>query len=75
MSALATIAANARLQDAWAGCLVEVENAMFWIKLAARRNEIATPRHIRGYLENVRAVSKYEEQMTELGVEFHRGEA
>lgn len=63
MNAVQIIEARARLADAWAGCLVEVDNAIFWIIIAQRHGEQPAAHYLRSYREHVRAVSEYQQQM------------
>lgn len=61
-----------RLGDAWAGCLVEVDDAIFWMTIARCRGETPHPRYAAKYLEHVRMVSEYEQRMDAMGVEYVR---
>lgn len=60
----------ARLADAWRGCLVEVDDCVFWIKVAGARGLPMPAKRVKRYLEYVRHVSEYQEQMDALGVEY-----
>lgn len=70
MNAVAYHEARARLADAWAGSLVELDDCIFWIKLAIQRGEEPSQSRVVSYREQVRAVSQYEEQMTEQEIAF-----
>ena len=63
---------RARLADAWAGSLVELDDAIFWLALARIRGEEPHPRYLAKYREQVRAVSEYEQKMDAIGQGYVR---
>ena len=63
---------NHALADAWRYALASVEEDLFWLGQYQQRRRGLYLLRLRAYLEHVRLVSTYEEEMQQLGMEFHR---
>src|SRR5690606_14436094 len=74
---IAIMISNALLSDAWRGTLAEVDDHIFWLrrhladdsKYAIYMREYRKPR----YLDAVRRLTRYEEEMQKRGMRFIRG--